>query len=457
VYMCCTAEVIGKIAFSGGAYGLSRVTLGFFWGFIVGYMELLEYVAYTAVSVVFIANFICDCLGINPYFEPLIWLLFYILAILLFHKGGKFMWNFIVIFSIPCLIPIILYCFGVVKYTNFPEYGALRNENNENPIYFSGNLATGFINILPYTTWAYGGIESLALVTNMATDPQKTIPKGILASVISLFVSNIALVCIVSSMPPGLNEIIAADYPLNYGYQLVYGMSDMTSSLLMLPAQIGMALGFMLPYGRLTQSLAESNLVPKWCGLKNEPSITKSIIVPSVGGYILCIISFLSSDFEETMQNLCILAACISYLAQIAGFVMLRTTLKTETKGFKSPFGIPGAVFSSFMYFLLSISIIGGFQGDQCIAFASVSVVIVLISLYYHLGCKKYQKLSKEEQGVLFRFSIIKFNKSKGKKSTKAKSAHTGKSANKSMKQFNSTNSNACSAKYASSKVLSTG
>lgn len=39
---CCVAEITGALPFSGGAYGLSRCTLGFFPGFLIGCSETLE-------------------------------------------------------------------------------------------------------------------------------------------------------------------------------------------------------------------------------------------------------------------------------------------------------------------------------------------------------------------------------------------------------------------------------
>ncbi|GAB9466634.1 Atp-binding protein [Globisporangium polare] len=57
---CCTSEVTGALPFAGGAYGLSRCTLGFFPGYLIGCCDALEYIAYVATSVVSLAKMIIE-------------------------------------------------------------------------------------------------------------------------------------------------------------------------------------------------------------------------------------------------------------------------------------------------------------------------------------------------------------------------------------------------------------
>ena len=46
------AELTSAVPFSGGAYGLARLTLGFYPGFIVGICESVEYIIYVAASAI---------------------------------------------------------------------------------------------------------------------------------------------------------------------------------------------------------------------------------------------------------------------------------------------------------------------------------------------------------------------------------------------------------------------
>ncbi|CAK4080190.1 unnamed protein product, partial [Aphanomyces euteiches] len=103
---------------------------------------------------------------------------------------------------------------------------------------------------------------------------------------------------------------------------------------------MGMAFGFFIPYARLTQAMAESNLLPAFLHIQGQETTKRAMIVASAFGYFLCVVSFYSPKFQATLQNISIVAASICYATQTYGFVLLRTTYKIDTTGYKSPFGL---------------------------------------------------------------------------------------------------------------------
>ncbi|OQR88010.1 Amino Acid-Polyamine-Organocation (APC) Family [Achlya hypogyna] len=425
VYMSSAAEVSGKIAFSGGSYGLARITLGYYCGFIVGFVELLEYVASAAVSVSFVGEFVVDMFSWPAWTTFIVWLVFYALVIGLFQLPGRIYWRFMVLFAIVCLLPTALVVLGSIGGADLGYYGAYgpnatQYNGTGSKVWATGDMESAFFAWLPYTTWAYAGVESLTLVTNMAVTPKTTIPRGMLAATWTLFASNILLVFLVPSLEPGIATSVNDDYPLSNAMTNL-GISDYAAQWLILPAQMGMAAGFFLPYTRLTQALANSNLLPPILGLKNQASMLKPMTAASVFGYILCVIGYMSPAFESAMQNLFILAGTFCYVAQLVGFVMLRTTFHTETTGYTSPYGIPGAIFASTVYFFLALAIVGGFQGDDGVAVIALTVFVSCLSIYYHLVCKTTQSLSKDEYACVFKFSIMKYNTLRLKHGRKAR------------------------------------
>jgi amino acid transporter len=412
-YIFCVAEVVGAIAFSGGSYGLSRVVLGFYPGFIVGCMELIEYTVYTSVSVVFIGQLITDSLGCSPNFQPLIWVIFYAVSLSIWIRGGRFAWNFIIVLALVSLLPIVVYCLGSLPSTDFAKYATLRKStrSSDSVNWFSNDFASAFIAILPLTTWAYGGIESLALVTSVTKDPKRSMPKGMISCMVTLFISSVTLLFIVSSMPPGLEVSAALPYPLNAGYLLMFNMSDAASTWLIFPAQVAMAFGFILPYGKLLQSLADSNLTPSFLGLRFQRSNNKAMILGSLLGFLFCVLAFLDPKVDAALQNVCILSATMTYFAQLIGFCLLRTRYSTVEREYRSPLGIPGAIFAGLFFLLLNISIIGGFQQDDGLAAFIVVVLIAIFSVFYFGFAQKSQTLSPEEHKSIFRFNVMNFNR----------------------------------------------
>lgn len=409
VYCSCVSEIVGAIAFSGGAYGLSRVTLGFYFGFIVGVMELLEYIAYTSVSVVWLGQYVTDELIIDSRWQFLIWAVIYALFVAVIARGDRFMWNLIVVLAIVSVLPIIVYSFGSFKFTNFSKYAPHHTGN----AWFRGSFGGTFLKFLPYATWAFGGIESLSLCTSLCKNPKQTLPRGLMFSVLTLFISILLLTLIVPSLPPGILSSCQSALPLDVGFKLAFNISATVSRGLIVPAQVGMALGFVLPYGQLLQSLANSNLVPSVLGLNKQRTNVKSMFLGSCVGYMFCVMAYYSSSFCMALQNICILAACLTYFAQLTGYIMLKTVFSSIERTFVTPTGIPGAIFSMVVFGLLFISIVGGFQNDGGIATISVVIIIFIASLYYWVFGQSTQTLSAEEHKCIFRFNVINFNRRK--------------------------------------------
>jgi hypothetical protein len=59
------AEIVSTVFFAGGSYGMARVVLGFYPGYMMASCELLEYLTYTAASFHFIASLICEKLHVS--------------------------------------------------------------------------------------------------------------------------------------------------------------------------------------------------------------------------------------------------------------------------------------------------------------------------------------------------------------------------------------------------------
>ncbi|OQR97901.1 Amino Acid-Polyamine-Organocation (APC) Family [Achlya hypogyna] len=423
VYMSCAAEICGKIAFSGGSYGLSRVTLGFYLGYMVGFLELLEYTACTSVSLLYVSRFVTVEFDLDQRLEPLIWLVYFVFVTSFFQLRGKIMWNFMVLLAVVCAVPAILFIFGALKFANLPKYGYYLDVDNKTRIWASGTMGSAYFAWLPYTTWAFAGVECLSLVTDMTVEPKVTIPRGMLSAVWVLFLFDVSLICLVPALAPGIATATKADYLLNQGFAMAYGISDSLGAWLILPAQFGMAAGFTIPSARLVQALADSTLLPEWMGLKatGKGSMWKSLVFSAACSFVLCVLGYLSSDFSSALQDVFILAASFCYTAQIVGFILLRTTYKAASDGYMSPYGIPGAVAAISVYGLLALSIIGGFQGDHGVAICAMLVFVGILTAYYYWACKDRQTISKDEYASIFRFTIIKFNNIKKKAARNAK------------------------------------
>ena len=65
----------------GGGYGLARVTFGFYAGFMVGCIEIMDNIIYTADTFLSLVVVIIKLSGTDRKFAPLVWLAFYASAV----------------------------------------------------------------------------------------------------------------------------------------------------------------------------------------------------------------------------------------------------------------------------------------------------------------------------------------------------------------------------------------
>ena len=428
-YIClvfCIAEINATIPFSGGAFGLARVCLGFYPGFIIGCLELMEYIVYTSAAVCFLGQQLGPYLGSDPYCQWPIWFLYYIITTcIVLYKDIKHFWNFVVLLTVIGLGLVIIYVFGSLSAVNFNQWAAyvpyddfvnattsvdtmtVHNDQSTSleTTWFLGGMAA-FLQVLPLTTWAYGGIESLSLTVAYVKEPKKNLPFAFISAMLTAFATSVLLLFVIASTSPGVAVEAGAAFPMNFGFNRIFNTDDNVSSNLIVPAQFAMGFGFILPSGRLLYSLGQSNLLPSWFGLQENQDLTRSVIYVQILGLLVCVLSFYVPTLSTSLTNISILAGFITYFSQIIGYMMLQGRFQNIEREFRSVLGIPGAVFASIVFLFGTISIMG-FQDDDGIAIITNVAMVGLLTVYYFCGPVNVQILSKEENSTLFRMNVI--------------------------------------------------
>ena len=415
VMMCCLAEIVSSTTFSGGTYGMARVVLGFYPGFLMACLELFEYLFYTAMSAMFIAQFITDEFNISENFMPLLLLAFYASALVFTLAGGKTFWRFCVALGIFTLAIMLIYCFGSMGSVSIQNASLNRSRYSGGSMHnwFAGGMA-GFLSTLPATTWGFGGIESTALMTDIIDHPTKNYPIGAIGAVLTLFFTVILVNFVACTASPGLSagqSFIDFPYFMDYGFES-FGINRISAEWLIIPAQYSMAFGFILPYAKLMQAMADSNLLPKICmvhahkpGMKQ--SLTPAILVGCFLSYVLCIINYYFSSVDLTIIP--ILLGFITYLSNLYAYAKLKTDFSTVHREFECPFGLYGAVYAATIFLLGIISIAGFIDDDYTVIY--VLGLVFLLSVYYFMFAISTQTFSESEQKSLLVLYVMVMNK----------------------------------------------
>ena len=84
MYVClcyCLAEMSPALPHTGAAYSFARSAMGPWGGFVTGLAENIEYVLTPAVIVFFIGAYLGSIFGTPPQFQPVWWVLMYVVFV----------------------------------------------------------------------------------------------------------------------------------------------------------------------------------------------------------------------------------------------------------------------------------------------------------------------------------------------------------------------------------------
>ena len=212
-YMClclCLSELSSALPFAGGAYGLARCTLGYFPGFLIGLCEIIQYITYVAASAISLGYMISVLNPAMSGYEPVVWLLFYISALIFHIWGGRVFWTFSCFLGVISFLILLMYCLGSLRWVNITRYAPMDGA------WFVGGMPS-FLKALPVACWFYVGVESLNLACNDTEDPRSGIPFAQLTCISILLGMSILVLFICSSIPPGSMSLQSNPIPLNEG------------------------------------------------------------------------------------------------------------------------------------------------------------------------------------------------------------------------------------------------
>jgi ethanolamine permease len=165
----CLGEMASALPFNGGMYGFIRLTMGSFAGFIVGATETLQNVLCVSVSVHPLGEMLTELTGSPRHYEPIYWVIFYALALMICLSGDRVLWSFIRVFGALFLVLTAVYIFGSIGVADFEKYVV---HSSTDPVFRTVQL----VQVLPSAAWFFIGMESLPLVGMSAVDVSVTSP-----------------------------------------------------------------------------------------------------------------------------------------------------------------------------------------------------------------------------------------------------------------------------------------
>jgi ethanolamine permease len=391
------------------------------------FIESFEYIILTAVEVYFIGQTCTILFNTNPDIEPLWWLLFYLISAAIQIRGKGLFWISCVLAGAVSLLLFIVYIFGSIKFVSFGDNAAYSSATVLDPTVAVGrwlpSLSSSgtilFFQAFPSSMWMFIGIEELPLCAEETINPKKTIPKAIIAVILTLICISYSVAFITASTPPGI-EISSSTYtPLFNSLQLMFNTADIRY----------LYLYFFLPllytahinsfgYSRQIFSMSRSGYLPSILSSVFTAQSTPyaAVLFGSLVGYLLLFFIKYTDPLVYTTVffNLAVVFSLLNYLIQIISFIIFKYSYPLVQREFHSPLGYIGAVYS-FLVFLLTLLTMLIYQPNIDKTMYIFLVLLTVSILYYVLYSRYHLLLSEEEKFALFIIYSIQFIRNKQK------------------------------------------
>ena len=358
----CIAEMAAALPHTGGAYSFARASMGPWGGFITGLCENVEYVLTPAVVVSFLATYLAAVFDTPPAWLPLYWIAGYALFVTLNILGVELSFRVTVIVTLAALACLTVFWVSALPVAEFSRYALNIGAGPDGkPIELpqgNGPLLPfglhGALAALPFAVWLFLAIEQLPLAAEEAMQPSRDIPRGIVAGLLTLFVSATLVVWLNASVAPGAFQLASSGEPLLDGFRATFGSG--LAKVLALVACVGLISSFhtiLFAKGRQIYSLSRAGYFPRFLSITHPRHKTPHVAL--IAGSVVALTLMLGLWFgmgaekgaaviQGMLLNMAVAGAMLSYLLQAVSFLVLRARLPSLTRPYRSPMGVGGAI-----------------------------------------------------------------------------------------------------------------
>jgi ethanolamine permease len=355
----CIAEMSPALPHTGAAYSFARTAMGPWGGFLTGLCENVEYVVTPAVVVFFIGSYLTGIFETGAAFQPIWWILGYILFVGLNVAGVALSFRVTLIVTLLALAVLIIFWVSAIPNMDFSRWALnIASDGSELPEgngpYFPYGFG-GALAALPFAVWLFLAIEQLPLAAEESVDPKRDMPRGIIIGMLTLIVSAFMITWLNPSViGVGSHKLATSGEPLLDGFRAIFGATQ--AKVLAFVAIVGLVASFhtiIYAQGRQIYSLSRAGYFPPALSLTHSMWKTPHVamIVGAIVGLGLMLIIFWVRGADRgaaliggTLLNMAVAGAMLSYIAQAVSFILLRVNQPNIERPYVSQFGNAGAI-----------------------------------------------------------------------------------------------------------------
>ncbi|WP_224401754.1 ethanolamine permease [Pseudonocardia sp. ICBG1034] len=368
------AELSSALPAAGGGYTFARRALGPWGGFATGTAILIEYAIAPAAIATFIGAYV-ESLGLFGITDG--WWV-YLAAYLLFigiHIAGVGE-ALKVMFVITAIAVLGLLIFAVAAVPLFDTANlvdiAPTTAAGASPFLPFGYL--GIWSAVPFAIWFFLALEGVPLAAEEARDPERNVPRGIVAAMLVLLVTG-ALVLVLATGALGAQALSESGNPL------VEALGGSTAGVVVnyvgLAGLVASFFSIIYAYSRQTFALSRAGYLPRVLSVTNgRKAPTLALIVPGAIGFLLSL-----TGQGAVLLNMAVFGAALSYVLMMVSHIVLRRTAPEMPRPYRTPGGV---VTTGFALAVAVLAVIATFLVDPVAAGATLGA-FALFMLYFAL------------------------------------------------------------------------
>lgn len=381
------AEMSSALPAAGGGYTFARRAMGPWGGFATGTAVLIEYAIAPAAIATFIGGYVesLDLFAISDGWW--VYLAVYVVFIGIHLVGAGEALK--VMFVITAVALVGLMIFGIAALGKF-DAGLLTDIAPDPDAAGSSDfMPFGYLGIwsaLPFAIWFFLAIEGVPLAAEEAENPEKNVPRGIIAAM-GVLLLTCALVLFLATGALGAQGVGESANPL------VDALDGTTATVLNYIGLAGLVASFfsiMYAYSRQLFALSRAGYLPTVLSVTNSRKApTWALIIPGVIGFALTF-----TGEGAILLNMAVFGAALSYVLMMVSHIVLRVREPEMKRPYKTPGGI---VTTGFALVIAVASVIATFLVDTTAALWCLAAFVAFMA-YFGLYSRKHLVASSPDE-----------------------------------------------------------
>ncbi|WNG90133.1 ethanolamine permease [Mycobacterium sp. ITM-2016-00317] len=366
------AEMSSALPAAGGGYTFARRALGPWGGFATGTAILIEYAIAPAAIATFIGAYVesLNLFGITDGWW--VYLAAYAIFIGIHLSGVGEALKVMFVITAIALVGIVVFAIAAI-----PRFDSanLTDIAVTDAVGASSMLPFGLLGVwaaIPFAIWFFLAIEGVPLAAEEAEEPERNVPKGIIAGMAVLLVTCVTVLVLTT----GAGGAAAMS---ESGNPLVEALGD--SGLAKVVNYIGLAgliasfFSIIYAYSRQLFALSRAGYLPKILSVTNRRKApTLALIVPGVIGFLLSLIGK-----GDLLLNMAVFGAAVSYVLMMVSHIVLRRREPDMPRPYRTPGGVAT---TGFALVITVLAVIATFLVDSVAALCCLLVFAAFMAYF---------------------------------------------------------------------------